>query len=253
MGRLDGKVALISGTGGGQGREAALLFAREGARVVGCDISPDGDAETVALVGEAGGEMITVEADVSNSAGAARWVAAAVECWGTIDVLYNNASTARFGPVPEVTDEDWSFVMRNELDIIITGTQAAWPYLGEGGGSIINISSVSALVGSRRLPTAAHSAAKAGVVGLTVQLAAEGVAAGIRANSITPGLVETPASAELIAMGDEGPLADLISQTPLGVGRPEDVAFGALYLASDEARWVTGTNLVIDGGRVAIR
>jgi NAD(P)-dependent dehydrogenase (short-subunit alcohol dehydrogenase family) len=246
-------VALISGTAGGQGRAAALLFAREGAKVVGCDIEAAGSAETVDMVRDAGGEMVSVDVDVSTPAGAAEWVAAAVEEWGAVDILYNNASIARFSPIPTIPSEEWSFVMRNELDIIIHGTQAAWPQLADGGGSIVNIASVSGLVGSRQLPSAAHAATKAGVIGLTRQLAAEGVAVGIRANSISPGVVETPASAEFIAMGDEGPLADLIAATPLGVGKPDDVAYGALYLVSDEARWVTGTNLVIDGGRIAIR
>jgi NAD(P)-dependent dehydrogenase (short-subunit alcohol dehydrogenase family) len=253
MGRLDGRITLISGTGGGQGRAAALLFAAEGAKIAGCDIDSAGAAETVKLVEERGGEMISVDVDVSTRAGADEWVSAAIDRWGTVDVLYNNASIARFAPVSEITDEDWSFVMRNELDIIIHGTQAAWSGLGDGGGSIVNIGSASALVASRRLPAAAHATAKAGIIGLTQQVAAEGAALGIRANVITPGLVETPASAELIAMGDDGPLGELISSTPLGVGRPEDVANGALYLASEEARWVTGINLVIDGGRVAIR
>jgi NAD(P)-dependent dehydrogenase (short-subunit alcohol dehydrogenase family) len=204
-------------------------------------------------VTQAGGEMRSLTGDVSDEGGAAAWVAAAVEAWGTVDVLYNNASIARFGPVPDIPADDWSFVLRNELDIIHVAAQAAWPHLADGGGTIVNVSSASALVGSRRLPAAAHAAAKAGVLGLTRQLAAEGAAVGIRVNAVTPGLVETPASKDLIAMGADGPLADLIAQTPLGVGQPQDVAYGALYLASDEARWVTGTNLVIDGGRVAIR
>jgi meso-butanediol dehydrogenase/(S,S)-butanediol dehydrogenase/diacetyl reductase len=252
-GRLEGRVVLISGTAGGQGRAAARLFAAEGARVVGCDIAADLAAETVELVRGDGGQMISVTTDVSDAAGAGRWVEAALAEWGRVDVLYNNASIARFGPVPDFSAEDWSFVMRNELDIVMVGSQAAWPHLAAADGCIVNIASASGLVGSKKLPAGAHAAAKAGVIGLTRQLAAEGVEAGIRANSITPGLVETPASAELIALGPAGPLGDLLAQTPLGVGRPEDIAFGALYLCSEEARWVTGTNLVIDGGRVAIR
>lgn len=253
MGRLDGKTVLISGTAGGQGRAAARIFAREGARVVGCDIRGDAAAETVELVRADGHRMLSPGPfDLATADGATAWVRAAVEAHGTIDVLYNNASTARFSPFMETTSEDWSSVMRNELEIVFHCCQAAWPYLSVAGGSVVNVASTSGLVGSRTLPTSAHSAAKAGVLGLTRQLAAEGAPVGIRVNSITPGLVRSPATETRLAQGEDGPLAGLVAATALGIGEPEDVAYGALYLASDESRWVTGTNLAIDGGRSTI-
>jgi NAD(P)-dependent dehydrogenase (short-subunit alcohol dehydrogenase family) len=254
MGRLDGKVALISGTAGGQGRAAALLFAAEGARIVGCDLDAERARETVALVRAVGGEMISIAPlDVSDDEGARTWIDRAVTEWGGIDVLYNNASIARFSPVAETSADDWRFVVRNELDIVFYCARAAWPRLVErGGGSIVNTASVSGLMGNRLLPMSAHAATKAAVIGLTRQLAAEGSTVGIRANTITPGVVETPATAQLQAQGGATPFSAMVERTPLGLGTPEDIAYGALYLASDESRWVTGTNLIIDGGRSSV-
>jgi meso-butanediol dehydrogenase/(S,S)-butanediol dehydrogenase/diacetyl reductase len=253
MGRLAGKVALISGTAGGQGRAAAILFAREGARVVGSDLDGAGSAETAAMVNESGGAMLSVgPLDLSVSEEAERWIVAAVETFGGIDILYNNASAARFSPMPEVTDAEWSFVLRHELDIVFFSTRSAWSHLAKGGGSVVNTASASGLMGNKFLPATAHAAAKAGVIGMTRQLAAEGAAHGIRVNSVTPGIVASPATASLLAQGPGHPAAAMVERTALGLGEPEDVAYGALYLASDEARWVTGSNLVIDGGRTSL-
>jgi meso-butanediol dehydrogenase / (S,S)-butanediol dehydrogenase / diacetyl reductase len=249
--RLAGKTAFITGTAGGQGRAAALLFAAQGAHVVGCGHSnPDGAAETVEMVHRAGGRMTSVDSvDLSDPEGARAWIDHGVAEVGGIDILYNNAGGVRFGFVSEVTPTDWHFTISNELDIIFWTVQAAWPHFVEGGGgAIVNISAGAALVGLASMGLGAHAAAKGGVVALTRQLAAEGGAHGIRVNSICPGAIETPALQERRAAGGL-PLMPL----PLGrIGRPEDVAWCALFLASDEASWITGANVVVDGGMTII-
>lgn len=167
MGRLDGKVALITGTGGGQGRAAAQIFAREGAKVVGCDLKIDGNRETAQLVADEDGTMINLEPiDLTSVDDARRFVDTALEAFGGIDILYNNASAQRFGPVADITPEDWRFTMNNDLEIVFPVTQYAWGHLIErGGGSIIITSSGSGLLANRNFPTLAHSTAKAGVIG----------------------------------------------------------------------------------------
>ncbi|HEY4095509.1 MAG TPA: SDR family NAD(P)-dependent oxidoreductase [Baekduia sp.] len=250
-GRLAGKVALISGTAGGQGREAAKIFAREGARVVACDIAPDGAAETQAMVEAEGGEIVSFGGlDLSRRADVATWVDGGVAAFGRVDILYNNASLPKFGPVTDLSDEDWSFTIRNELDIVWFSCQAAWPHLvAAGGGAIVNIASVSAHVGMRKLPQSGHAAAKGAVVSLTRQLAAEGGAVNIRANCVSPGCIASPATEPLLGMGDESPILPIVEHTAFGrPGLPEEVVYAALFLASDEAGYVNGAELIVDGG-----
>ena len=250
-GRLAGKVVLISGTGGGQGRVAAEIFAREGARVVGCDINAETATETEEIVRAAGFEMISVGGvDLADPAQSRAWIQRAADEYGGIDVLYNNASLPRFAPFPEMTPEDFQFTTRNEIDVLWYVTQAAWPQLvARGGGAIVNIASIAALVGLRDMPQSAHAAAKGAVIGLTAQLAAEGAAVGIRVNCISPGVINSPPVQEILAIGEKSPLRPIIGATALGQpGEPEDIVYAALYLASDEAKWVTGTHLVVDGG-----
>lgn len=254
MGRLAGKVALITGTAGGQGAAAARLFAAEGATVVGCDLD-FGRAHVVAEeIVSAGGEM-TVDApvDLADPDAAAAWVNAAAERAGGIDVLYNNASTPWVGPFAEMTFENWRFTQRNELDLIFTVTSAAWPHLvARGGGVIINTASVSAYRGATFIEQAAHGAAKGGVLAITRHLAASGARHGIRANSISPGLIVTPQIAEFL---DEPghPVHEMRRTHPLGrLGDPEDVARVALFLASDEAAYLNAVDIVVDGGQSVI-
>lgn len=250
-GRLSGKVALISGTARGQGREAARIFAREGARVVACDIDAAGAQQTAEIVQREGGEIVSMgPVDLSRRQEASSWVEGAVDAFGGIDILYNNASLPRFAPVPHMSEDDWSFTLRNELDLVWYCSQAAWPHLvARGGGSIVNIASISAFVGVRSLPQVAHSATKGGVISITRQLAAEGAGVNIRANVISPGVIEGPVTEPLMALGDASPIGPLITNTAFGrPGRPQDVVYAALFLASDEAAFVNGANLVVDGG-----
>jgi len=250
MGRLEGKVALITGTAGGQGRAAALLFAREGAKVVGCDLKVAGSQETVALVREAGGDMIAMApVDLSQPEQAGRWVSEAVAAFGGIDILYNNASTGRVGPFASLSLESWQFTLRNELDLIYLVTRAAWPHLiARGGGSVINTGSIIAAHGTD-MPMSAHGAAKAGVIGLTTHLAIEGGPHGIRVNTVSPGLIGT----EMFTEHLKDPFDTMHKQvrtSPLGrVGRAQDVAGVALFLASEDSAYVTGVNIVVDGGQ----
>jgi meso-butanediol dehydrogenase / (S,S)-butanediol dehydrogenase / diacetyl reductase len=252
--RLAGKIALITGTGGGIGRAAALRFAAEGARVVGCDRNPAGSEETARLAKEAGGTMVAMApVDLGDPAQAAVWVEQAVAVFGGVDILYNNASAIRMGPIDQLSIEDWRFTVHNELDTVFYVTRAVWPHLvRRGGGSIVNMGSIAAIRGVAFTPQNAHSAAKGGVLALTLQLAAEGGRHGIRANAISPGMTATPATPPLLDNPTPALHAEL-ARMPLGrVGRPEDIANAALFLASDESSWITGTNIVVDGGASAL-
>ncbi len=250
MARLDGKIVLITGIGSGQGRAAAVLFAKEGAQVVGCDINEAGAKTTVDLVRKAGFDMMSMApVDLSDEKQATAWVEEAVAKAGGIDVLYNNASTGRVGPLLTMTTETWHFTLRNELDLILFTTRTAWPHLvARGGGSVINTGSIIAERGTD-MPMSAHGAAKAGVHALTVHMALEGGPDGIRVNTISPGLIESGATAaHLVDPFDN--MQKQVRTSPLGrVGRPEDVAPLALFLASDESAYITGTNIVVDGGQ----
>jgi len=254
-GRLAGKIALITGVGGGIGATAAAMFAAEGARVVGCDLDAAAARRTEEHVRSAGGEITVMGGvDLGDAEQAKAWVDQAVATYDGIDVLYNNASTQRFGALDELSVEDWDFTMRNELDLVYYTVRAAWPHLKTaGGGSIINVGSIAALRGVEFMPQNAHSAAKGGVVALTLQLVAEGGPLGIRANVISPGLVETPNTAPLLADPPERMRRIVLDRIPLGRhGQPADIVNAAIYLASDESSWVSGANLVIDGGGSAL-
>jgi meso-butanediol dehydrogenase / (S,S)-butanediol dehydrogenase / diacetyl reductase len=249
MGRLDGKIALITGIGAGMGREAARRFAGEGAKVVGCDINADGIDETVALVRSAGGEITgNAPVDAGDPAAIEAWVDAAARLHGGVDILYNNASIQRFGAIDEISVEDWEFAIDMELNIVFYAVRAAWKHLKQRGGVIVNIGSIAGTRGVEFMPQNAHGAAKAGVINLTQQLAVEGGRHGIRAVCISPGFIQTPATRFLVD-DPPPPLKATWDRIPLGrLGRPEDVVNAAVFLASDEASWITGVNLVVDGG-----
>lgn len=248
--RLEGKVAFITGTGGGQGRAAALLFSNEGAKVVGCDLKQEGGEETVEMVKAGGGDSIFRVVDLGEGDQVKEWLDWGVAHYGQIDILYNNASAPKFAPIEEMTWEEWHFTIRNELDLIYWACHYGFPLMKGKGGSIINTASTAGLIGFANLGDFAHAATKGGVIALTRQLAAEGGPYNIRANSISPGLVETPATAPMLQ--DPQFREALVSSHMLKrAGKPEDIAYCALYLASDESGWVTGANFVIDGGLTA--
>jgi meso-butanediol dehydrogenase / (S,S)-butanediol dehydrogenase / diacetyl reductase len=188
-GRLEGKVALITGTGSGQGRAAALLFAKEGAKIAGCGVHAENADETVRLVRQAGGEMYSkAPVDLGDPDQAAAWVEDAVAHFGRVDILYNNAGATRRGPFETVSLDDWRFGMRNEVDLVYFVTRAVWPHMvAGGGGSIINVASI----GSDRVlpvPLSVHGVAKGAVASFAPHLAVEGGPHGIRVNTLSPGV-----------------------------------------------------------------
>lgn len=244
-GRLAGKRVLITGTGGGLGAVAQRWFCQEGAAVVGCDISP-GSAESQAESLRAEGfEAYGRTADVADRETAQTWVDWGVEKLGGLDVLYNNASATDFAPFEEMTDVIWNFTMRNELDVVFYVTLAAWKHLMPAGGSVINVGSSSGMIADATLGQSAHTVTKAGVIALTRQLAAEGGPHSIRVNAISPGYISTPATTD----HPEALLRYMLDQQFLKrLATADDVIPMAVYLASDESRFVTGANMVIDGG-----
>ncbi|MCL5042112.1 MAG: SDR family oxidoreductase [Gammaproteobacteria bacterium] len=252
MGRLQGKVALITGTGGGQGRVAALRFAREGAIVVGCDTNEDENRITADLLAQQGFVLHGyAPVDLGDHEQARAWIESAIAEHGKIDILYNNASAARFAPVQDMTIEDWHFTIRNEVDLLFYTTKYAWNHLAEQKGVIINVSSTAAWGGSKIAGISAHSAAKGAVVSFTRQLAVEGAPVGIRAVSLSPGFIATPGTAAFL----ENPVAraalldGVLMDRP---GEPEEVVSMAVFVASSEASFITGSDIVIDGGLLAI-
>jgi NAD(P)-dependent dehydrogenase (short-subunit alcohol dehydrogenase family) len=254
MGRLEGKVAFISGTALGMGRAAALIFASEGARVFGCDMNTEEQAVTEAMVQEAGGTMASLApVDLSTPEGSKAWIDAGVTAFGGLDILYNNASALRNGPFESMPAEDWYFTVRNELDLVYFCTQAAWPHLiARGGGAIVNVASVAAIRGAMFMPMVPHGATKGGVLAMTRHLCGAGAPHNIRVNAMSPGMIRTAATSPFVD-DPNGPIPNLIKQIPVGrVGQPEEVARLAAFLASDEASYINGANVVIDGGISAL-
>jgi len=245
--RLKGKVALITGSGAGIGREAALLFAAEGAKIAGCDINAERAEETERMVREAGGEMrSTAPVDLAEPGQVSAWVEDVVAHFGRVDVLYNNAGSFVPGTFEAGTPEGWHQSMRGEIDVVYFPTHAVWGHMkAGGGGSIINTSSITAHRSNGSHLTG-HGVGKGAVSSFAPHLAIEGGPHGIRVNTISPGLTRTPQTEAFITDKD-------IARTPLGrVGTPEDIAAVALFLASDDARFVTAADIVVDGGQSVV-
>lgn len=253
MGILEGKVVLITGTGGGQGRAAAQVFTREGALVIGGDIDTAANAETVRLVRNAGGQMTGVAPiDLTDEDPVRDFVERAAAAYGGLDVVYNNAATAYFGSMPDFPLQRWRATISGELDIPFLVTKFAWPHLVQrGGGVILNVASQAGAIAGQVPPMVAHAAANAGVVGMTRQLALEGAPHGIRAITISPGPVLTPASDRDLG-GDQAAREAITSKTLLKrFAQPEEIVEVAAFLASDRASYVTGANIAVDGGATA--
>ncbi|CAM4496209.1 NAD(P)-dependent dehydrogenase (short-subunit alcohol dehydrogenase family) [Paenibacillus endophyticus] len=253
MGILDNKIVLITGTGGGLGRVAALAFAREGAKVVGCDINADANNETVELVRRSGAEMTGIAPiDLTDPEQVQKMVEDAVSAYGGLDVVYNNAAIQYFGPMPDFSIEDWRRTITGELDIPFFVSKFTWPHLVErGGGVIINVASMAGMIAGETPPMVGHSAAKAGVIAMTRQFALEGARHGIRAVAISPGPFLTPASDR--DLGDNQAARDAITKKTLlkRFGQPEELVELAVFIASDRASYITGANYVVDGGATA--
>ena len=247
--RLENKVALISGGARGIGAVNAKLFASEGARVVIGDVLEEEGRRTESEINETGSECLFVKLDVTSESDWQQAVAATAARFGKLDVLLNNAGIFRTRRVEDTSSEEWDQVMDINAKGVFLGTKHAIPEMRKaGGGSIINISSVAGLVGSH--DASVYNASKGSVRILTKTAAVQYAKDGIRANSIHPGTIETLMTAPLLA--EEANRQDRMARTPLGrLGTPEDVAYVALYLASDESSYVTGSELVVDGGRTA--
>lgn len=250
-GRLDGKVAIITGTGSGMGRAAALRFAREGAQVVGCDINEKA-GRVVDEVRAEGGAMVSLQpVDLSDAAGAERLIGFALDAFGGFDILYNNAAMAYFAPVAEMNYETFGRTMREEVDIVFHLCRAAWPHLvARGGGSIINVASTAARRGTHNLGALAHASAKGAVLAMSRQYAAEGGAHGIRVNTLSPALIRSAQTEPLMQQPGWTERATA-RQFIKRIGEPEDVAAAALFLASDDSSFITGADLLVDGGSTA--
>jgi len=248
--RLKDKVAVVTGAGSGIGRASALRFAQEGARVVVVDWKPEGGRETVARIKAQGGVAIFVEADVSRDEDVRRAIETAVNTYGGLHILLNNAAIQVFGTLPNTSEADWYRVMDVNLKGVYLGCKYAIPHMiAGGGGSIVNMSSALGLVGDPDLP--AYGATKGGILAMTRAVAQAHGRQGIRVNSICPGDVETPILAEYFEHQPDPQEARrrVAAEYALGrIAQPEEVANVALFLASDESSFVTGTYIVVDGG-----
>jgi NAD(P)-dependent dehydrogenase (short-subunit alcohol dehydrogenase family) len=251
MGRLEGKVALISGGARGQGATEAKLFAQESAKVVFGDTLDEEGKRVEAEIRELDGEATYVHLDVTKEADWRAAVETAVNRYGKLDVLVNNAGISIRKAIEDTTEEDWDRIMAVNAKGVFFGTKHAIPAMRQaGGGSIINISSTAGLVGSP-YGSAAYTATKGAVRLFTKVTAIQHAKDKIRCNSVHPGPIDTPMLQEGIA-ADPGRREEYLQRTPLGrIGTTEDIAYGVLYLASDESSFVTGSELVIDGGRTA--
>jgi len=250
--RLAGKIAVVTGIGSGIGKGCALMFARQGAKVVGCDLSASA-AEATAVEARAAGLELLIHApcDLTDPGAVRSFFDFVADRCGGLDILLNAAATAVFAWIEDLSYSDWRKTLTGELDVVFLACKAAWPYLVQrGGGSIINFASANAYGALKGSPALAHCAGKGGVLAMTRQLAMEGGPHLIRANTISPGMIVTGATRPVLEQ--PGFLDNVLEKKMLKrVGQPEDVAWCATYLASDEASWVTASDFSVDGGATA--
>ncbi len=247
--RLKNKVAIITGAASGIGKAAAILFAENGANVVVADINRTGGNRTVDTIRDTGGEASYIPVDVTIADDSQRMVQETVRSYGKLDILFNNAGIAMRLPVAELPESDWHHCLAVNLTGVYLCAKAAIPAMQEnGGGTIINMSSIYGIVGGD--VRAAYVASKGGVTNLTRGMALDYAQDNIRVNCICPGFIETPLVAGVVKTPEE--YRKLADRHPMKrLGKPEEIAYGALYLASDEAAFVTGIALPIDGGYTA--
>ena len=251
--RLVGKNAIVTGAASGIGRETALRFAEEGAAVVCADRDAEGAGAVCEAIAAKGGAALALSVDITEERAVARLVDDALAARGRIDVLVNNAGVTILGGVAELSEASW----QREIDVNLSGayrvSKALWPHLAAaGGGAILSTASIAGVIAAPQ--DAAYVASKAGLIMLTRCMALDGASVGIRANCICPGFVDTPMFDGFLDQQPDPAAArtGAARRTPLGrIGTPRDIADGFVYLASDEATWITGTALVIDGGLTA--
>ena len=255
LGRLQGKVAILTGANSGIGRATARLFAREGAKVLCCDIQETITPRVDRLIEKEGGQGVYLHGDVTLQTDCDRMISTALERFGDLDILFNNAGGGVRKKIHEFTDEEWSFILNLNLNGLFHGVRAAIPhFLQKGRGNIVNTASTFGILATEQYP--AYCATKAAVVNLTRQMALDYGPSGIRVNCVCPGATETPRFGgypprpTLDQASDEQRARMASSNRALQrMARPEEIAYGVLYLVSDESSFVTGHALVIDGGQ----
>jgi len=258
-GRVEGKVAIVTGAGStpgpgvGTGKATAVVLAREGASVLLVDLHPERAEETLQMISGEGGKAQVFAADVTEAAGCQAMVRAAVDAFGTVDILVNNVGLAQLGTVVDTSEEAWDRALDVNLRSAFLASKYAVPVMAEkGAGSIVNIASISALRGDG---TVAYSAAKGGLIAMTVDMAYSHGRQGIRANAIAPGHITTPMVASVSAPGARAEFMNTMRAEAGLLGTPGtgwDVAWAAAFLASDEARWITGAVLPVESGVLSV-
>jgi len=256
--RLKGKVAIVTGAGVvgpgiGNGKASAIVYAREGARVMAVDLNLDAAEETSHIINEEGGECSTFRADVSKSSECQDMTEKCIQTFGRVDILHNNVGIAVTGGAVETSEEDWDRIMNVNLKSMFLTCKYTLPYMEkQKRGCIINISSIAA-IRPGLISVTAYAASKAAVIAYTREIALQYAAKGIRANAILPGIIKTPMVVSFAKDAYGGDIEEMWrkrdSMVPMGKqGEPWDIAYAALFLASDEAKYITGTTLVVDGG-----
>lgn len=251
MGRLNQKVCIVTGSGGAIGRAIAMTFAREGALVIGCDFNVEAGQQTVDIVSEQGLQMVSFQpCDLTKPDQCKALIDFTVQLYGRVDVLVNNAGKALYKWMDEITYDDWRKTMQHELDIVFLTTVSAWPELTRNKGTIVNMASTAGYIAFKVLGGLAHCAAKGGIIAMTRQMAMEGRKHGVRANSISPGPIETPATRRLSKdpVWSEAMTGKIMRGR---LGQPHEIAAVALFLASEESSFVNAADIIADGGATA--